>query len=307
MQSQPSSSPAQTASGAPARLLRLGLPTGSLQKATLELFAKAGYHVGDVSRSYKPAIDDDEIAVLLLRAQEISHYVEQGFLDCGLTGKDWIAENDSAIEVLCDLPYSKATRSPARWVLAVPETSDIHSVQDLEGKRIATEAVGLTKKYLEKHGVSATVEFSWGATEVKVPELVDAIVDITETGSSLRANKLRIVDTLIASYPQFIANAKAADDPWKRQKMERMTLLLQGALAAQDKVGLKLNIERARLDEALASLPALRQPTISQLSNQDWVALEVIIDEHVVRELVPRLRELGAEGIIEYPLNKVIY
>jgi ATP phosphoribosyltransferase len=303
---QTSGNPSQAAP-APSGVLRLGLPTGSLQKATLELFAKAGYNIGDVSRSYKPKVDDDEIAVLLLRAQEISHYVEQGFLDCGLTGKDWIAENDSTIEVLCDLPYSKATRSPARWVLAVPEDSDIHSVKDLQGKRIATEAVGLTKRYLEKNGVEATVEFSWGATEVKVPELVDAIVDITETGSSLRANKLRIVDVLIASYPQFIANGKAASDPWKRQKMERITMLLKGALAAQDKVGLKLNIERAQLEKTLATLPALRQPTISQLSNSDWVALEVIIDEHVVRELIPSLKALGAEGIIEYPLNKVIY
>lgn len=307
MHVETSTLPQPSTAAEPARMLRLGLPTGSLQKATMELFAKAGYNIGDVSRSYKPKIDDDEISVLLLRAQEISDYVDKGFLDCGLTGKDWIAENGSSIRVMCDLPYSKATRSPARWVLAVPEDSSIRSVKDLEGKRIATEAVGLTKRYLEANGVKADVEFSWGATEVKVPELVDAIVDITETGSSLRANKLRIVETLIASYPQFIANGQAFDDAWKRQKMERLVLLLQGALAAQDKVGLKLNIERSRLDEALTALPALRQPTISQLSNPDWVALEVIIDEHVVRELIPTLRELGAEGIIEYPLNKVIY
>lgn len=291
----------------PAKVLRLGLPTGSLQKATLDLFAKAGYNIGDVSRNYKPKIDDDEITIVMLRAQEISHYVEEGFLDCGLTGKDWIAENDSSIEVLCDLPYSKATRSPARWVLAVPEDSEIRSIKDMQGKRIATEAVGLTKRYLADHGVNATVEFSWGATEVKVPDLVDAIVDITETGSSLRANKLRIVDTIIASYPQFIANASSAQNTWKRQKMERIAMLLQGALNAQDKVGLKLNIERSRLDTALTQLKALRQPTVSQLSDPGWVAIEVIIDEHVVRELIPSLKELGAEGIIEYPLNKVIY
>lgn len=287
--------------------LRLGLPSGSLQEPTLALFAKAGFQVSGASRSYKPAVDDPELRIRLLRAQEISRYVEQGFLDAGLTGADWIEENGSQVEVLCDLPFSKATAAPTRWVLAVPENSPVQTVQDLAGKRIAAEAVGMTRRFLERQGVQAEVEFSWGATEVKVPDLVDAIVDITETGSSLRANNLRIVATLMESYPQLIANAAARQDPWKRGKLDRMTLLLEGALAARDKVGLKMNLAQNQLQNLLAALPSLRNPTISPLANEGWVAVETVIDEKVVREIIPQLKALGAEGIIEYPLNKVVY
>jgi ATP phosphoribosyltransferase len=288
-------------------LLSIGLPTGSLQEATLDLFAKAGFQVSGASRSYKPAIDDPELQVRLLRAQEISRYVEHGFLDCGLTGADWIEENASVVEVLCALPFSKASSAPTRWVLAVPEGSPVKTVADLRGKRIATEAVGLTRRFLEREGVAADVEFSWGATEVKVPDLVDAIVDITETGSSLRANNLRIVATLLESYPQFIANAQAWRDPWKKDKLSRLVILLQGALAARDKVGLKMNIQQKELQKLLCTLPSLREPTVSPLAQADWVAVETVIDEKVVREIIPQLKMLGAEGIIEYPLNKVIY
>jgi ATP phosphoribosyltransferase len=287
--------------------LRIGLPSGSLSEPTMDLFRHAGYRISGASRSYKPRIDDEEIVIRLLRAQEMSNYVEDGFLDCGITGKDWIAENGSDVEVLCDLNYNKTTSNPVRWVLAVPEDSDIYRVQDLQGKRIATEARGLVERFLQKHGVSADVEFSWGATEVKVPDLVDAIVDITETGSSLRANNLRIVETLVESYPQFIANRRAMQDDWKKCKMDRLRVLLEGALAARDKVGVKLNIEQSKLQKLVDGLPSLRQPTISQLHQSDWVAVEVVIDERVVRELIPDLIALGAEGIIEYPLNKVIY
>jgi ATP phosphoribosyltransferase len=288
-------------------LLRIGLPTGSLQEATIALFGKAGFQISGASRSYKPAIDDPELQVRLLRAQEISHYVEHGFLDCGLTGADWIEENGSKVEVLCALPFSKVSAAPTRWVLAVPENSPVKSVSDLEGKRIATEAVGLTRRFLERQGVNARVEFSWGATEVKVPDLVDAIVDITETGSSLRANNLRIVATLMESYPQFIANAAAVGDAWKRAKLDCLKILLQGALAARDKVGLKMNIPQKGLQNLLSALPSLREPTVSPLAQPDWVAVETVIDEKVVREIIPQLKMLGAEGIIEYPLNKVIY
>lgn len=288
-------------------LLRIGLPTGSLQEATIALFGKAGFQISGASRSYKPAIDDPELQVRLLRAQEISHYVEHGFLDCGLTGADWIEENGSRVEVLCALPFSKVSAAPTRWVLAVPENSPVKSVADLEGKRIATEAVGLTRRFLDRQGVNARVEFSWGATEVKVPDLVDAIVDITETGSSLRANNLRIVATLMESYPQFIANAAAMGDAWKRAKLDCLKILLQGALAARDKVGLKMNIPQKGLQNLLSALPSLREPTVSPLAQPDWVAVETVIDEKVVREIIPQLKMLGAEGIIEYPLNKVIY
>ena len=291
----------------PSNLLSIGLPTGSLQEATLTLFAKAGFLISGASRSYKPAIDDPELQVRLLRAQEISRYVEQGFLDCGLTGADWIEENGATVEVLCALPYSKASAAPTRWVLAVPEGSPVRTVSDLRGKRIATEAVGLTRRFLDREGVQADVEFSWGATEVKVPDLVDAIVDITETGSSLRANNLRIVATLMESYPQFIANPKAWRDPWKHDKLSRLVILLQGALAARDKVGLKMNIQQKELQKLLSTLPSLREPTVSPLAQADWVAVETVIDEKVVREIIPQLKMLGAEGIIEYPLNKVIY
>lgn len=287
-------------------ILRLGLPNGSLQEPTLELLKRAGFHVVVSSRSYRPTVDDKQLELRLLRAQEIGRYVDHGFLDCGITGKDWIAENKADIEVLAEFNYSRATSNATRWVLVVPEDSPIQSVKDLEGKRIATEAVGLTQTYLEKNGVKAEVEFSWGATEVKVPELVDAIVDITETGSSLRANKLRIVDTLMESYPQFVSSKAAFQDDWKRQKMETLVLLLKGALEARDKVGLKMNVPSAALKEVVASLPAERSPTISQLANADWVAVETVIAESVVREIIPRLKSLGAEGIVEYPLNKVI-
>lgn len=287
-------------------ILRLGVPSGSLQEPTLELFKRAGFNIVVSSRSYRPSVDDSELELRLLRAQEMGRYVDHGYLDCGITGKDWIAENKAEIEVLADFNYSRATKNPTRWVLVVPEDSPIQSVKDLEGKRIATEAVGLTQVYLEKNGVNAEVEFSWGATEVKVPELVDAIVDITETGSSLRANKLRIVDTLMESFPQFVSSKAAYQDEWKRQKMETLVLLLKGALEARDKVGLKMNVPADRLDEVLNVLPAERSPTISQLANADWVAVETVIAESVVREKIPLLKTLGAEGIVEYPLNKVI-
>ena len=287
--------------------LRLGLPSGSLQETTLDLFAKAGYQITGSKRSYKPAVDDPELEVRLLRAQEISRYVEHGYLDCGITGKDWIEENNSDVEVFGRLEYSKSTSSPTRWVLVVPVNSSIQSIHDLEGKRIATEAVGMTTRYLEAKGIKAKVEFSWGSTEVKVPELVDAIVDITETGTSLKANNLRIVETVTESYPQIIGNHDSMKDPWKRNKVERLVLLLQGALNARNKVGLKMNLEQVKLELLLKRLPALRNPTISPLAQEGWVAIETIIDEKVVRELIPGLKELGAEGIIEYPLNKVVY
>jgi len=289
------------------RVLRLGLPSGSLQEPTFALFAKAGFNISGASRSYKPSIDDPELSVRLLRAQEISRYVEHGFLDCGLTGKDWIANNDSDVEVLAEMTFSKVSKNPTRWVIAVPEDSPIRSVKDLQDKVIATEAVELTRRFLEKHGVTASVEFSWGATEVKVPDLVDAIVDVTETGSSLRANKLRILETIMESSPQLIANRKALDDSWKRQKIEKIVLLLQGAFNARDKVGLKMNLPEAKLGELLKALPALRNPTIAHLATPEWVAVETIIDESIVREIIPQLKALGAEGIIEYPLNKLVY
>ncbi|HYZ74627.1 MAG TPA: ATP phosphoribosyltransferase, partial [Chthoniobacterales bacterium] len=264
-----------------AQRLRIGLPSGSLQEATLELFAKAGFWISSAKRSYKPNVDDPELEIRLLRAQEISRYVERGFLDCGITGKDWIAENDSEVLVIADLVYSKASSTPARWVLVVPEHSPYRSVADLEGKRIATEAVGLTKRFLAARGVSATVEFSWGATEVKVPELVDAIVDITETGASLQANNLRIIETVVESFPQLIGNVSAMKDNWKRSKVERLRVLLEGALNARNKVGLKMNLEAAKLPELIARLPALRNPTVSSLSQSGWVAIETVIDEKV--------------------------
>lgn len=287
--------------------LKIGLPSGSLMEPTLALFAKAGFNVTGANRSYRPAVDDPELAVSLLRAQEISRYVEQGFLDCGITGRDWVAENGSDVASLCDLPYSKATASPTRWVVVVPENSPVQKVEDLAGKRVATEAVGLTREFFRRRGVQVEVEFSWGATEVKVPDLVDAIVDITETGSSLRANKLRIVETIMESYPVFIANRAAYSDEWKRGKMDRVVLLLQGAMAARDKVGLKMNLPHVNLENLLEQLPALRNPTVSPLAHDGWVAVETVIDEKVVREIIPQLKALGAEGIIEYPLNKLVY
>ena len=288
--------------------LKLGLPKGSLQDATVALFEKAGFKVVVSTRSYFPRIDDAEIEPVLLRAQEMSRYVEDETLDCGITGNDWILENGSHVERLSELLYAKQTTNKVRWVLAVPEDSKIKTVKDLEGKKIATEVVNVTKQYLAKHKVKADVEFSWGATEAKVSTgLVDAIVELTETGSSLRANKLRIVDTLCESTTQFIANAKAAKDPWKKKKMEQVIMLLHGALAANNMVGLKMNVLEKNLDKVLKILTSLRNPTISPLSVKGWVALETVIDEGTVRSIIPQLKEAGAEGIIEYSLNKLIY
>jgi ATP phosphoribosyltransferase len=287
--------------------LKFGLPKGSLQDATIEKMAKAGFNISISSRSYIPTVDDDEMEIRLIRAQEISRYVEHGYLDCGITGYDWVIENGSKVHEVGEFLFSKATRRPARWVLCVPENSKVKSVKDLNGKRIATEVVNLTKKYLKKNGVKAEVEFSWGATEVKAHELVDAIVEVTETGSSLRANNLRIVDTLLISTPRLIVNNDSWKNPWKRKKIETLAMLLKGALEAEAKVGLKMNIAEKNLAKLLAELPALRNPTISSLSLKGWVAVETIIDEHVVRELIPQLKAAGAEGIIEYPLNKVVY
>lgn len=289
------------------KIIRFGLPKGSLQEATVQKMAKAGWNISVSSRSYLPYVDDAEMEIRLIRAQEISRYVEHGYLDCGITGHDWVIENGSDVHEVGEFLFSKVSRRPARWVLCVPENSPVKSVKDLQGKRIATEVVNLTKKYLKKNGVKAKVEFSWGATEVKAHELVDAIVEVTETGSSLRANKLRIVDELLSSTPRLIVNHSAWKDKWKKQKIETMAMLLKGALEAETKVGLKMNIRQKDLATLLAKLPALRNPTISSLSLEGWVAVETIIDEHVVREMIPALKAAGAEGIIEYPLNKVVY
>lgn len=287
--------------------LLLGLPKGSLQDPTLARMEKAGFKISVSSRSYVPTVDDDELEIRLIRAQEISRYVDHGYLDCGITGHDWVCENQSDVTEIGEFRFSRATSRPSRWVLAVPEESPVQSVKDLEGKTIATEVVQITKSYLARHGVTANVEFSWGATEFKAHELVDAIVELTETGSSLRANRLRIIDTLLESTPRLIANKKAYVDPWKRKKMDTIALLLRGALEAESKVGLKLNIEEKNLAILLQKLPALRNPTISRLSLEGWVAVETVIDESVVREIIPLLKESQAEGIIEYPLNKVVY
>ncbi len=288
-------------------LLKLGLPKGSLQEATFEKIAKAGYNVKVSSRSYLPYIDDEDMEIRLIRAQEVSRYVEHGYLDCGITGHDWVIENGSKVHEVGEFLFSKATRQAARWVLAVPEHSRIRKPADLQGKRIATEVVQITKKYLRKHKVKADVEFSWGATEVKAHELVDAIVEITETGNSLRANKLRIVDTLLTSTPRLIVNQASWKQKWKREKIETFALLLRGALDAESKVGLKLNILEKKLSKLLQSLPALRNPTVSSLALPGWVAVETVIDEQIVREIIPQLKAAGAEGIIEYPLNKIVY
>ena len=285
----------------------LGLPKGSLEDSTKNLFSKAGWKITTSSRSYKPAINDPELDGRFVRAQEVSRYVEHGFFDCGLTGFDWIRENNSDVVEVCDLIYSRASVQKSRWVLCVPEASAIQRPEDLAGKRVATELVGTVRRYFEDKKISVEVEFSWGATEVKVPDLVDAIVDITETGNSIRANKLRIIDTLLETNTKFIANKASWADPAKRQKIETIALLLRGALEAESKVGLKMNLPRAALDAVVKALPALRNPTISQLSNSEWVALETIIDESVAREIIPQLKALGAEGIVEYPLNKVVY
>ncbi len=287
--------------------LMLGLPKGSLEDSTIKLFGKAGYQITKSSRSYRPAFDDPNLDGRFLRAQEVSRYVENGYFDCGLTGQDWVEENNSQVIEICDLIYSRASNRRSRWVLAVPEASEIKSVKDLEGKRIATEIVSITQAYLKRHSVNAEVEFSWGATEMKVPDLVDAIVDLTETGNSIRANKLRIVDTLLSTNTVFIANKQAMEDPWKKKKIETIALLLKSALESASKVGLKLNIELANLESVLQDLPALRKPTINKLADESWVAIDTIIDETVVREIIPELKARGAEGIVEYPLNKVVF
>ena len=285
----------------------LGLPKGSLEESTIRLFAKAGFKISKSSRSYRPSINDEELDGRFVRAQEISRYVEHGYFDCGLTGYDWVVENNADVVEVCDLVYSRASRKKSRWVLAVPEDSPVQKAEDLEGKFVATEVVNIVGKYFADKGVKANIEFSWGATEVKVPDLVDAIVDLTETGSSLRANKLRIVDTLLETNTKLIANKASWEDPVKRKKIEQISLLLQAALEAGDKVGLKLNILRSGLAELLEKLPSLRNPTISNLGDERWVAVETIIEEAVVREIIPVLKDMGAEGIIEYPLNKVVY
>lgn len=288
------------------KILRLGVPAGSLQEATAELFRKAGYNITFAGRSYYPTIDDPEIHGTLIRAQEMPRYVQDGLLDCGLTGHDWIVENDARVVELAELVFSKVSRRPVRWVLAVPNDSPIHSVQDLRGRRIATEVVSLTRRWLAKHGVEANVEFSWGATEVKPPRLADAIVDVTETGSSLRANNLRIVAELMQSTTRFITNERAYADPWKKEKMDDMVLMLQGAMAAEGKVGLMMNVRQSDLPSVLELLPALQRPTISSLSDPAWVAVNTIIAESIVRHLLPKLKAAGARGIVEYPLNKII-
>jgi len=286
--------------------LKMGLPKGSLEVATLDLMRRAGFLITVADRSYYPAIDDPEIECMLLRAQEMARYVEDGALDCGLTGYDWVVENEATVHAVCDLVYAKQSFGRVRWVLAVPQASDIQTVADLEGRIVATELVGVTRRWLAERGVSARIEFSWGATEAKLPELADAIVEVTETGSSLRANKLRIVETVLESTTQLIANVDAWQDPEKRRKIEDIALLLQGAIAALDRVGLMLNVRVEDLDAVLAVLPALRNPTVSHLSDEGWLAVNTILEERVVRRIIPRLKEAGAEGIVEFPLNKIV-
>ncbi|MEW6115601.1 MAG: ATP phosphoribosyltransferase [Nitrospirota bacterium] len=286
--------------------LKLGLPKGSLQESTLKLFRKAGYHISVSSRSYYPVFDDQEIGSMLIRAQEMARYVEDGHLDCGLTGKDWILEQNADVVEVAELRYAKEGFRPVRWVIAVPNDSKIKTIKDLQGKRIATELVGYTKRYLMSKGIKAEVDFSWGATEVKPPHLADAIVELTETGNSLRANNLRIVETMIESTTRFIANKRAWQDKWKRQKMENLALLLQGALAAEEKVGLKMNVPEKAFKKVLSLLSAMHSPTISSLTDTGWYAVDVITDERTVRDIIPKLKGAGASGIVEYPLNKVI-
>ena len=288
-------------------ILKLGIPKGSLEEATVNLFAKAGYNITIKSRSYFPSIDDNEIECMLIRAQEIARYVQNGVLDAGLTGKDWIQENRADVVEIADLVYSKASSRPVRWVLAVPNESPIQSVKDLQGKRVATEAVNMTVDYLKKHGVTAEVEFSWGATEVKPPKLVDAIVEITETGSSLRANNLRIIETLMESNTKFVMNKEAYDNPWKKQKVERLVLMLQSAMAANGQVGLMMNVPKNKLDEVIKILPEGKKPTIAELTDSNWMDLTVILEERLVREIAPDLKAIGVEDIVEYSINKIIH
>jgi len=287
-------------------VLKLGIPAGSLQEATFELFRKSGYNLSVQPRSYVPTIDDDEIECLLIRAQEMARYVANGALDAGLTGHDWIVETNSDVKEIAELRFSKVSRRPVRWVLCVPEDSPVKTVQDLQGKRIATEGVGLTTQFLAKHGVTADVEFSWGATEVKPPKLADAIVEVTETGSSLRANKLRIVAEILQSTTRFIANHTSYQDDWKRRKIDDIVLMLRATMAAEGKVGLMMNVPKAKLDEVIAILPALQNPTISGLSDNQWFAVSTIIEESMVRKLIPQLKSSGACGIVEYPISKII-
>jgi len=286
--------------------LKLGIPKGSLEAATIDLFRRAGFQISTSSRSYFPAIDDPEIECMLIRAQEMARYVEDGVLDAGLTGRDWVEESEAQVETVADLIYAKQSFGKVRWVLAVPEASPFHTVKDLQGKIIATELVSATRRYLEANGVTAKVEFSWGATEVKPPELADAIVEVTETGSSLRANKLRIIETVLESNTQLIANVKSWKDPDKRRKLEDVRMLLEGAINALGKVGLMLNVEKKNLAAVIAVLPALKNPTVSALSDGDWLAVNTILEELTVRRIIPRLKEAGAQGIVEYPLNKIV-
>ena len=288
-------------------ILKLGIPKGSLEDATVNLFAKAGYNIKIKSRSYFPSIDDNEIECMLIRAQEIARYVQNGVLDAGLTGKDWIQENRADVVEIADLVYSKTSSRPVRWVLAVPNESPIQSVKDLQGKRVATEAVNMTVDYLKKHGVTADVEFSWGATEVKPPKLVDAIVEITETGSSLRANNLRIIETLMESNTKFVMNKEAYDNPWKKQKVERLVLMLQSAMAANGQVGLMMNVPKNKLDAVMKILPEGKKPTIAELTDSNWMDLTVILEERLVREIAPDLKAIGVEDIVEYSINKIIH
>jgi ATP phosphoribosyltransferase len=288
-------------------ILKLGLPKGSLQESTLELMRRAGFNFYVNGRSYTLGCEDDEIEGILLRAQEMALYVQKGILDAGLTGKDWIVENDADVLEVCELVYSKTSLRPVKWVLAVPQDSPVKTVKDLRGKRIATEAINLTRKYLAENGVEANVEFSWGATEAKAPGLVDAIVELTETGSSLQANNLRIVDTILESTTRLIANKESYEEPEKREKIDTLAMLLQGAILAREKVGLKFNIPRSGIEALQAFLPSMKQPTISPLLDPEWVALEIMVDESVVRRFIPQLKACGATDIIEYPLNKVIY
>jgi len=288
------------------KILKMGLPKGSLQDATLKYLAKAGFKFSVNTRAYFPSTDDEELEGILIRAQEIAKYVEDGVFDVGFTGKDWILETDSDVVEVADLLYAKQSPRPVKWVLAVPTESAVQKPEDLKGKRIATEVVNLTKKYLKEKGVDAHVEFSWGATEVKAPLLVDAIVEVTETGSSLRANGLRIVDTILVSTTRFIANKTSWKDPWKREKIENIVTLLNGAIRAEGKVGLKMNVAKVDLEKLVKMLPAMKNPTISPLYDSEWMAVEIIVDERTVRELIPKLKKSGARDIIEYPLNKVI-
>jgi ATP phosphoribosyltransferase len=286
--------------------LKLGIPKGSLENATIDLFRRAGFNIVTSSRSYFPAIDDPEVECMLIRAQEMARYVEDGVLDAGLTGRDWIEESEAKVHAVADLIYAKQSFGKVRWVLAVPDASPFQTVKDLQGKVIATELVATTKRYLASNGVSARVEFSWGATEVKPPELADAIVEVTETGSSLRANKLRIIETVLESNTQLISNVDSWRDPWKRRKLEDMRMLLEGAINALGKVGLMLNVRKDALAAVLGILPALKNPTISNLSDAEWVAVHTILDENTVRNIIPRLKEAGGQGIVEYPLNKIV-